>query len=178
MKKERRSHLSAIATPPAAPQRPRSSRPLFALVSSPTDPVPGVNPHHRGGTVLFEVAFTSATSDADLALLGHVLDLWTHMRPDPTSPGVARLDHFSGLFLERGAEKDQWVLQARTWGKPAAQTVHEWHLLAAQAARQLDPHVALPERPPSRRPSTQVRPLGQAADKRLTRIHQRLAGLP
>ena len=58
---------------------------------------------------MFQVPFRSAMSDADLAVLAHVLDLSTHMypkmRPDPNSPGVARLDHFSGLFLERGADE-------------------------------------------------------------------------
>ncbi|MGH9060659.1 MAG: hypothetical protein ACRDZY_14275 [Acidimicrobiales bacterium] len=126
---------------------------------------------------MFEVPFTSATSDADLALLGHVLDLWTHMypkmRPDPTSPGVARLDHFSGLFLERGANEGQWVLQARTWGTPGRQTVHEWHLLATQAARQLDPYVVLPARLPARQQAIQDRPL---ANPRLARV-RRLLGL-
>jgi hypothetical protein len=61
--------------------------------------------------VLFEVPFTSAMSDSDLVVLARVLDLSTHMypkmRPDPNSPGVARLDHFSGVFLERGADEGQ-----------------------------------------------------------------------
>lgn len=131
---------------------------------------------------MFEVAFTSAMTDADLAVFHHVLDLSTHMhpkmRPDPNSPGVARLDHFSGLFLERGTGEDQWRLEGRTWGKPAPQTAHEWHLLAAQAARQLDPGVTLPERMPDTQPSTPERPLGQAANKRLAHLRRRLVGLP
>jgi hypothetical protein len=113
-------------------------------------PTPAAPPHHRGGVVLFEVPFTKAMSDADLAVLAHTLDLTTHMHPkmgpDPNSPGVARLDHYSGLFLERGEDEQHWLLQVRTWGRPAAQTVHEWHVLAAQAARLLDPAVPLPER--------------------------------
>ena len=84
--------------------------------------------------MLFEVPFTSAMSDPDLAVLARVLDLSTHMqqkmRPDPNSPGVARLDHFSGLFLERGGDEGRWVLEARTWGDPAPRSVHEWHVLA------------------------------------------------
>ena len=47
----------------------------------------------RGGTVWFEVPFTSAMSDSDLAVLARVLDLsrpmYPKMRPDPNSPGVA-----------------------------------------------------------------------------------------
>ncbi|HET9126017.1 MAG TPA: hypothetical protein VFN65_14140 [Solirubrobacteraceae bacterium] len=98
--------------------------------------------------MLFEVPFTSAMGDAQLSALGHLLDLWTHMDPkmhsDPNGPGVARLDHFSGLFLERAAGDDRWRLRARTWGNPTPGTVHGWHLVAAQAARQLDPDVTLP----------------------------------
>jgi hypothetical protein len=32
------------------------------------------------------------------------------------------------------------------WGTPPPETVHQWQLLAAQAARQLDPQVTLPDR--------------------------------
>ena len=70
--------------------------------------------------MLFEVPFKSPMTDADLARLARLLDLSTHIyakqRPNPTSPGVARLDHFSGLFLERGPSEGEWVLEARTWG--------------------------------------------------------------
>ncbi len=144
--------------------------------------LPHINPHRRGGKVMFQVAFGSAMSDADLAVLARVLDLSTHMypkmRPDPNSPGVARLDHFSGLFLERGAAEGQWRLEARTWGTPAPETAHEWHLLAAQAARRLDPHVTLPKRLPGTRPSTPDCPLGRAANRRLAHLRRRLVGLP
>jgi hypothetical protein len=131
---------------------------------------------------VFEIRFTSPMSDLDLDRLRGVLDLSTHMypkmRPDPNSPGVARLDHHSGLFLERGAGESQWLLQARTWGRPAPQTVHDWQLLAAQAAHQLDPRVSLPERSANPQPAVAERPPGQAASKRLARIRRRLAGLP
>jgi hypothetical protein len=93
--------------------------------------------------VLFQVPFASTMSDCDLALLARLLDLSTHMcpkmHPDPNSPGVARLDHFSGLFLKRGGTAGQWVLEARTWGQPGPQSVNEWNLLAAGA--ELDPHL-------------------------------------
>jgi hypothetical protein len=120
--------------------------------------------------------------DGDLAVLAHVLDLSTHMypkmRPDPNSPGVARLDYFSGLFLERGGEQGQWVLEARTWGNPTRQTVHEWEVLVAQAARQLDPRVTPPERLPDSQLATPDRPLGKAANGRLASFRRRLVGLP
>jgi hypothetical protein len=176
--------MSATATSPAAPRlqlgfdSPARSRPR-SISSATIEPV---NPHHRGGRVLFEIRFTSPMSDLDLDRLRSVLDLSTHMypkmRPDPNSPGVARVDHYSGLFLERGAGESQWLLQARTWGRPAPQTVHEWQLLAAQAAHQLDPRVSLPGRSANPRPAVAERPLGQTASKRLARIRRRLAGLP
>ena len=175
------------ATTTATPKRERSpdARTAGALPAHHAGtmhaPAPGIAPHGRGGRVLFEVPFTSAMGDADLALLARLLDLSTHMypkmRPDPTSPGVGRLDHFSGLFLERGADQDQWVMQARTWGNPAARSVHEWHLLAAQAARQLDARVTLPERLPDTHRQIAHRPLGQAATKRLANIRRHLVGL-
>lgn len=106
--------------------------------------------HGRGGRVLFEIPFRSAMSDSDVARLTRLLDLSTHlhqkMSPDPTSPGVARLDHHSGLYLERGEKQGQWVLEGRTWGTPAPESVHEWQLAAALAGRELDPGVRLPDR--------------------------------
>ena len=172
--------MSSVATFPAVPQPPAGN--LLTRAASPTDgPASGANPHHRGGKVLFEMPFRSAMTDADLALLAHVLDLWTQalskMNPDPNSPGVARLDHSSGLFLERGAGKDRWVLQGRTWGKPAPASVHEWHLLAAQAARQLDRDVPLPERLVGRPDSVPDLPSGRATHGRLSRLCRRVSGL-
>jgi len=115
-------------------------------------------------------------------VLAHVLDLSTHMhpkmRPDPNSPGVARLDQFSGLFLERGAGEGEWTLEGRTWGKPAPESVHEWHLLSAQAARQLDARVTLPEPLLHTKLEMPDRPLGRAATRRLAHFRRRLVGLP
>jgi len=174
-----------FATSAAAPKLPSSSdRPLAGSQArgTPGAAVETVNPHHRGGQVLFEIRFTSPMRDVDLAHLAQGLDMSTHMypkmRPDPNSPGVARLDQHSGLFLEHGRGEDQWLLQARTWGRPAPQTVHEWHLLAAQAARRLDPQVPLPERVAEVRHAVTDRPVGAAANKRLARIRRRLVGLP
>jgi hypothetical protein len=56
--------------------------------------------------VMFVVPFQTAMSDADIHRLNSVLGLDTHLHPklrrSPASPGVSRLDFFSGLFLVRG----------------------------------------------------------------------------
>ncbi len=140
------------------------------------------------GDVLFEVPFASVMSDRDLARLAGSLDLSTRPQPTirphrdrgprPDTPGFARLDHYSGLFLRRGAVDGKWLLEARTWGRPAAQSIHEWHVLAAGAARALDPTVTLPERLDSGERVIPDLPLGRAANKRLARIRRRLVGLP
>lgn len=120
-------------------------------------------------------------SDSDLGLLARTLDLTTHMdpkmRPSPNSPGVVRLDHFSGLFLKRRVEQGRWVFEARTWGHPATQIVHEWQLLAADAAHQLDPTVTRPERLIARSSETLTPAPDRGANKYLARIRRRLLGL-
>ncbi len=137
--------------------------------------------------LLFEVPFASVMSDRDLALLARSLDLSTHA-PATTGPhqdrpplretaGFARLDHFSGLFLRRGLVEGKWLLEGRSWGRPAAQSVHEWHVLAAGAARELDPTVTLPERLTASARMVPDRPVGRAANKRLAGIRRRLVGL-
>lgn len=102
----------------------------------------------HAATTLFEVPFASAMSDRDVALLVRQLDLVTSMHPklydSPASPGVARLDFCSGLFLRRDITDGRWVLEARTWGHPSDPIVHRWHLRAAGAAHQLDHTVVLP----------------------------------
>ncbi len=134
--------------------------------------------------MLFEVPFHSAMTDADLARVARLLDLSTHMRPkmrpDPNSPGVARLDHFSGLFLERGEHETEWVLEARTWGNPTLETVHEWHLLATFAARQLDRTVKPPQRLPHvPNPIDRAdRRVGSVENRRVAAFRRRLGGLP
>ncbi len=137
--------------------------------------------HGRGGAVLFEVPFNSPMTDADLARLARALDLSTHLyakqRPNPTSPGVARLDHFSGLYLERGPSEREWVLEARTWGHPAPETVHEWHLLTTQAAHQLDATVSAPERLPASPVEGADRPVGEVLNRRFAQLRRHLVGL-
>jgi len=130
---------------------------------------------------LFEVPFASVMSDPEIELLARALDLTTHMhpklRPSPSSPGVARLDHFSGLFLERGVGEGHWVLEARTWGHPDRESVHEWHLLAAGAARLLDSTVTFPKGRAVVSPQYPMHPPGRAANKRSARIRRRILGL-
>lgn len=137
-------------------------------------------PRNRGATILFQVPFASAMSDPDVALLVRTLDLTTHMYPEPRrspAPGAVRLDQHSGLFLERGAAEDQWVLEARTWGHPAPGTVHEWLVLAAGAAHLLDPAVMLPNRLTVVSPGYPMRPVGRAANKRSAQVGRRILGL-
>jgi hypothetical protein len=127
---------------------------------------------------LFSVRFRSAMSDADLARLAGTLDLSTHMQTKPgvgpISPGVVRLDFHSGLFLLREASGDEWVLEGRTWGDPARSTVHDWHIRAVLAARQLDPTVKLPPRRSVAPLETPTRPVSRAASERLAGLGRHL----
>jgi hypothetical protein len=138
-------------------------------------------PHGRGPTTLFQVAFASAMSDPDIALLSRTLGLTMHMypklRPSPNEPGAVRLDHDSGLSLRHGGSEGRWVLEARTWGHPAPESIHDWQVLAAGAARLLDPVVTFPERLPAVASEQPVHPVGRAANKRLARIGRRIQGL-
>lgn len=99
---------------------------------------------------LFTVPFLSPMTDGDVRRIAAVLDMTMCMRPklhaSPVSPGVLRLDFYSGLFLLRGGGEDEWRFECRTWGHPASETVHGWHLVAADAARLLDPDVPTPAR--------------------------------
>ena len=99
---------------------------------------------------MFAVPFQTAMSDADIHRLNSVLGMDTHLHPklrgSPASPGVSRLDFFSGLFLVRGDGPQDWRLEGRTWGAPAPESVQGWHLVAADAARLLDPTVPVPSR--------------------------------
>lgn len=138
--------------------------------------------HGRGGTVLFEVRFTSSMTDAELGRLARWFDLSTSLHPkqhpDPTSPGVARLDHFSGVYLERGASEDEWVLEGRTWGHPAPESVHEWHVVATGAAHELDPTVTPPQPLAAVSTTTPTRLVGQVESRRMAGLRRRLVGLP
>ena len=179
----------SITTKRAAPKdHPDSGIPAGRRASPSVEPLPLARQSPaRHGHVLFEVLFASLMRDRDLALLALMLNLSTRAQPAIRSrhdtpprhdtPGFARLDHYSGLFLKRGVVEGQWLLEARTWGRPAAQSVHEWHVLAAGAARALDPTVTAPERLDAGAHEIPNLPLGRAANKRLARVRRRLVGL-
>jgi hypothetical protein len=101
-----------------------------------------------GRQKLFSIRFKSSMSDTDVARLQRELDLVTYLTPKPgvsgASPGVVRLDDWSGLFLERGYNHGEWILEGRTWDDPPRPAAHDWHLRAALAARALDPTVQIP----------------------------------
>jgi hypothetical protein len=176
----------SIATKPTAAKSARDSvgsaarRPPPSVEPTPLSaPIP--SSPARGAVTLFEVPFATAMSNRDLALLARTLDLSTRMhpvmRPHHETPGLARLDQYSGLFLKRGVVEGQWSLEGRTWGHPPEQSVHDWHVLAAGAAHQLDPNVPFPERLHANPPEiTDVR-VGRASNKRLSRIRRRLVGV-
>ncbi|MGH2927744.1 MAG: hypothetical protein ACRDL8_06040 [Solirubrobacteraceae bacterium] len=185
--------MSATTVPPGVQiprMRPADSAPADSapadrhapVAVSATAPVQTPSRHGRGGRVLFDVPFKSEMSDLDYARLARALDLSTHtyqkQRPDPTGPGVARLDHFSGLYLERGETDGRWVLEARTWGNPAPVSVRGWQLLAVEAATELDPAVEVPECLPVTPAAIIDRPVGEVANRRLAGLRRRLLGLP
>gem|GEM_PF-1183300 len=179
----------SITTKRAAPKDHRDSGIPAARRTPPCNEPPPLAPSQvrQLGNVLFDVPFASVMSDYDLALLARMLDLSTRVQSTSRSrhhaarrhdtPGFARLDHYSGLFLKRGVVEGEWLLEARTWGHPAAQSVHEWHVLAAGAARALDPTVTSPEPLDAGALEIPSRPLGRAANKRFARVRRRLVGL-
>jgi hypothetical protein len=172
------SGKSAVSGPSRAAEASRGSS--RAVEPSPvTARVP--RPQPRAAVTLFEVPFASVMSDSDIALLVRMLGLSTRMHTNTSSrhdsAGFARLDHYSGIFLKRGVIEGEWLLEARSWGRPASQCVHEWHVLAAGAAHQLDHAVSLPEVLHASPNEIRNRPLGRAANKRLARVRRRLVGL-
>jgi hypothetical protein len=172
---------AAHRAPPVAPDRTANRQPVAQ--TGPPDPADKAAsaPPGRGATILFEVPFASAMSDLDIALLARTLDLTVQMtpklRPSPSGPAAVRLDHDSGLFLERGAADGQWVLEGRSWGDPVAQSIHEWHVLAAGAARLLDPAVPFLERLTPVGDEEPVHPVGSAANGRHARLGRRILRL-
>jgi hypothetical protein len=131
-------------------------------------------------TILFDVTFSSGMSQSDFALLVRTLGLVESGSASPTRPGdvaFTRLDDCSGLFLEHRAGDGRWSLSARTWGHPGPDTVHQWHVLTAVVAHQLDPSVVAPERESVMEREIPNLPLGEAANRRLARVRRRLVGL-
>ncbi|MGH2862520.1 MAG: hypothetical protein ACRDLT_13595 [Solirubrobacteraceae bacterium] len=145
-------------------------------------PITQVNPRHHGGTVAFEVWFRSDMSGSELELLRRQLAMTSHVEQklpaDPNSPAHAQLDRDSRLLLEHGSVDGQWVLQARTWGRPSERTVHEWRVRVAQVVHQLDAAVVLPEPMPAESYAVSMRPVGHATNTRWAAARRRLVGLP
>jgi hypothetical protein len=134
-----------------------------------------------GGAVeLFTIPFASAMSDDDVSSLIRAADfparVSTTKAPREERVGPARLDYQSGLFLMAGPDEGRWALQARTWGHPGPHSVHRWKVMAAGAARQLDPSVPLPERWPDASPAVSATHVGSVSNKRLASFRRRLYG--
>jgi hypothetical protein len=156
---------------PTAPGR-RGERPAGSSEGPPAPvqgalaPIAAAGPRYH---VMFVVPFQTAMSDADIHRLNSVLGMDTQllpkMRPSPASPGVLRLDFFSGLFLVRGDGPGEWRLEGRTWGAPAPRSVHGWHLVAADAARLLDPTVPVPPRLETTVPTAAGAPPGRRSPR-------------
>jgi hypothetical protein len=130
---------------------------------------------------LFEVPFAAAMGGHDLAMLAGELDMSTTPRskgdPRENHLAFARLDHFSGLFLNRSTVEGEWVLKAMTWGHPGPQPIHGWHVAAAAAAQRLDPTVKAPDRAADTAPDIPTRHVGSASNRRLSRFRRRLVGV-
>jgi hypothetical protein len=149
---------STAQAPSASRQAPVSADETHASAAGPCAP---------HDDACFAVQFHSAMTDADIARLAAELNMTTcfhpKLHPAVAPLGFVRLDFASGLFLLCGKRENEWTLECRTWGRVAPATVHEWQVLAADAARLLDPDVPGPlgtESPP--RPETatpQARPL-------------------
>jgi hypothetical protein len=169
-------NTTPLTTPSAPPVRPAARD-----VAAPRLSLTSTAPSASGAVDLFEVTFATAMDDGDLGRLARTLDLSTNIRskarPRDDDLGFARLDHASGAFLTRSAVDGHWRLQARTWGRPAARTVHGWHVLIAEAARLLDPTVTPPERLVDDLPVIPDQLVERAANRRLSRIRRRLVGL-
>ncbi len=153
-------------------------QPGAAVGNSPT--LPGRSPEAAVVT-LFVIPLTSAMSDRDLASLALALDFDTRVAAAGSPPearlGPARLDHDSGLFLKAGEGEGQWLLEARTWGRPDPTSVHRWNVRAATAARRIDPTVELPERRPDEVPSVSDGQVGRVENTRFRGLRRRLTGV-
>jgi hypothetical protein len=157
---------------------PDAVPPEAAVGSSPTLPD---RPPHAAAVTLFAIPLTSAMSDRDLASLALALDFDTRLAAAGSPPearlGPARLDHDSGLFLKAGEGQGQWVLEARTWGRPDPASVHRWNVRAATAARRIDPTVELPERRRDEVPTVSHGHVGRVENTRFAGLRRRLTGV-
>jgi hypothetical protein len=168
---------------PEGPHVPAGAKAFAAAagLDAADTPTPAARAPVHGAITLFTVAFATEMTERHLAVLARELDLSTNLRlkgrPPRDDLGFARLDHHSGLFLKRSPVEGQWLLQARTWGDPAPDAVHRWHVLAAGAAHQLDATVTPPERMRRSAPAVLDRRLEPAGNTRLGRFRRALVGL-
>lgn len=111
-------------------------------------------------------SFCGPMTDMDLARSRAELDLVTYTTPGPgvsgTSPGVVPLASWSGLFLERGEDENQWILKDRSRSNPPDSAIHEWDGWAGVAAPGLDPSLKVPARARNVGPRSQSHPPSRA----------------
>ena len=119
--------------------------PLQPLSTRPADSQPP--PRY---TVLFRIPFSADMTPRVTTLLSRELNMFLTFdvkAPFPSAnqgAGVARLDHFTGLYLFAGKAEDEWILECRTYGSPSAEVAHSFHVNAARVARLIDPSVEIP----------------------------------
>ena len=131
-----------------------------------------------GATTLFTVDFHSEMTPAQAKRLAGWLGMSMSFNGPLAELGLTRLDEDSGLFLLRGPGAGKWRLEARSYANPAPELVHDWHVEVANAARALDPTVAVPKRRPHA-PERVIapRPLAYAQTRWPRRLVRRLLGL-
>jgi hypothetical protein len=142
--------------------------------------VPGRVPGVRAVT-LFAIPLTSTMSERDVSSLVLALDFDTQSVAAGSPPEArlvsARLDHDSGLYLKAGEAGGRWVLEARTWGHPDAESVHRWNVSTATAARRIDPTVELPQRLTRGTPAVSDGHVGHVENTRFAGLRRRLTGV-
>jgi hypothetical protein len=143
-------------------------------------PVPGRLPEVSAVT-LFAVPLVSSMTDRDVSSLVLALDFDTQAVAAGSPPEArlvsARLSHDSGLYLKAGEGEGRWVLEARTWGHPDADSVHRWNVVTATAARRIDPTVELPQRRPEAGPEVSDGHVGRVENTRFAGLRRRLTGV-
>jgi hypothetical protein len=178
--------MKITTNPPASANRPTpdgSATPAATTGAGAAHcPAPTARASGPQAVTLFQVTFATEMSERDLAILALELNLSTNVRSKTNlredNLGFVRLDHASGLFLRRAMIEGRWMLDAHTWGHPPPQVVHGWEVLAAGAARRLDPAVTLPDRLPVSSRDIPDRQVDRDVTKRLERIRRHLVGLP
>jgi hypothetical protein len=80
--------------------------------------------------VLFRIPFRGQMTPRATSLLSRELGMFLTFdvkAPFPSAnqgAGVARLDHFTGLYLFPRSADDEWLLECRTYGSPSAEVAH------------------------------------------------------